>query len=164
MDVRFFLCLFIFVLLFAGGGVVLGDFSFKQCKWYLPHEPPICNPVVLASRRLKNDDHWPCSSVLMMSWQGAVYLRGLWISSCPGEITLCSAVQQISTGTVMGRKVPIFLYPQGQEGNLQLPVSLHSTILAWKDKGIRPLAARLAKLRWWEWAVAHLRKDRKSVV
>lgn len=157
MDVRFFLCLFIFVLLFAGGGVVLGDFSLTVQVISTTWTSNMQSSCVGFSET-KNDDHWPCSSVLMMSWQGAVYLRGLWISSCPGEITLCSAVQQISTGTVMGRKVPIFLYPQGQEGNLQLPVSLHSTILAWKDKGIRPLAARLAKLRWWEWAVAHLRK------
>jgi len=48
----------------------------------------------------------------------------------------------------MGRKVPVFLYPQGQEGNLQLPVSLDNTLSACKDKGIRPLAARLAKLHW----------------
>lgn len=44
----------------------------------------------------------------------------------------------------MGREVPIFLYPRGQEGDIQLSVSLGGALWAWRDKGERPLTARLA--------------------
>lgn len=44
----------------------------------------------------------------------------------------------------MGREVPILLYPRGQEGDIQLSVSLGGALWAWRDKGERPLTARLA--------------------
>lgn len=56
----------------------------------------------------------------------------------------------------MGREVPMFLDPEGQEGYIQLSVSLDVTPLAWNDKGIRPLTERLARLCWSDQAVADL--------
>lgn len=58
----------------------------------------------------------------------------------------------------MSREVPLFLYPGGQEGNVQLSVSSDVTVAAWKDEGIRPLTVRLAELRWSDQAVADLRR------
>lgn len=57
----------------------------------------------------------------------------------------------------MGREVPMLLDPEGQEGYIQLSVSLDVTLLAWNDKGIRPLTERLARLCWSDQAVADLR-------
>lgn len=151
-DRRFLLCLFIFCHFvcwrWSGRITWCCGFSFKHRTCYFYH---INLQSAIQLCWFLNDWewwHWPCSWVLTMSWRASsVYLQGLWISHCPREITLCSTVQQISTGTVMGKKVPVFLYPQGQEGNTA-PVSLDDTLLAWKDKGIRPLAARLAQLHW----------------
>lgn len=67
-------------------------------------------------------------------------------------------MRQISTGTVVSGEVPVFLYPGGEEGNIQLPVSPVITVLAWKDEGIRPLTVRLAELHWSDQAVADLRR------
>ena len=58
----------------------------------------------------------------------------------------------------MGREVPMFLDPGGQEGYIQLSVSLDVTLLAWNDKGVRPLTERLARLRCSDQAVADLRR------
>lgn len=60
----------------------------------------------------------------------------------------CSSACQISTGTVMPREVPIFLYPKGREGNIQLSVSPDITVSAWKDEGMRPWTVRVLLRQW----------------
>lgn len=164
----FFLCLFChFVCQRWSGRITWCWEIFLQPLHvvFLPYQSQMSNLVVLVSQWSRMScDHWPCPLVFMMSGQAppTTFLKVAldFLLSWEKKIhtVFCSTVCQISTGTVVSREVPVFLYLRGQEGNLQLSSSLDSTLSAWKDKGIRPLTVRLAQLRWSDQAVADLRR------
>lgn len=115
--------------------MVLGVFLHTLQVVFLPCSPPVHTPVMSDSWWLRmhisvNCEHWSCSLVLIYdALTSAIYyfpLGGCTFLITLGEITHYPVtVHQTSSGSVIGRDMPILLYLRrclrGQEGNPAAP-------------------------------------------